>query len=54
MLVNRGLQPQKAQIDALYAVEMFSTCEYDSQDDTGIHLTVPPESAFLLRCFGAP
>ena len=54
VLVNRGLQPQKAQIDALYAVEMFSTCEYDSQDDTGIHLTVPPESAFLLRCFGAP
>lgn len=54
VLVNRGLQPQKARIDALYAVEMFSTCEYDSQDDTGIHLTVPPESAFLLRCFGAP
>ena len=44
----------KACVDAVYAVDMLEDASFDHADSQGLHVTVPPETAYILRCFGKP
>ena len=39
---------------AVYAVDMLEGVEFDDADSRGARVTVPPETAYILRCFGTP
>ncbi|MGI6181627.1 MAG: alpha-amylase family glycosyl hydrolase, partial [Agathobaculum sp.] len=54
VLVNRGRNAECAHIDALFAVDMISTHAFEEHDEHGVVVTVPPETAYILRCFGTP
>ena len=54
ILVNRGHNAVPVRVDAVYAVDMLSNSEFDQADSQGVHITVPPETAYILRCFGTP
>ena len=54
ILVNRGHNAVPVRVDAVYAVDMLSNSEFDQADSRGVHITVPPETAYILRCFGTP
>ncbi len=54
ILVNRGHHAAPACVPAVYAVDMLENTEFDEADSQGVHLTVPPETAYILRCFGTP
>lgn len=53
IMVNRGHQEVKAHVDALYAVDMIDGFkEFTETDSRGLRVTVPPETALILRCGG--
>lgn len=53
VMVNRGHQEVKAHVDALYAVDMIDGFkEFTETDSRGLRVTVPPETALILRCGG--
>lgn len=53
ILVNRSHQEAKTHLDALYAVDMIDDQnEFSEADSHGLRVTVPPETAFILRCGG--
>lgn len=52
VLVNRGHTTARAPIDALYAADILSPVEFDMHGDQGVIASVPPETAYVLRCFG--
>ena len=54
ILVNRGHHAAAARVDAVYAVDMLENAEFDQADSQGLQVTVPPETAYILRCFGMP
>ena len=54
ILVNRGHHAVKACVDAVYAVDMLEDASFDHADSQGLYVTVPPETAYILRCFGKP
>ena len=33
---------------------MLEDAAFDQADSGGLHVTVPPETAYILRCFGTP
>lgn len=53
ILVNRGHKNAHALIDAVYAVDMLTEKGFDSPGRLGMNITVPPETAYILRCFGS-
>lgn len=54
VIVNRGHNTVETYANALYVVDMLSGEGFDDADSHGVHLTVPPETAYILRCFGTP
>ena len=40
-------------LNALYALDLLTQREFDCEDSSGIEITVPAETAYLLRCFGS-
>ena len=54
ILVNRGHHAVHARVQAVYAVDMLEDAAFDQADSGGLHVTVPPETAYILRCFGTP
>ena len=54
ILVNRGHHAVRTHARAVYAVDMLDGAEFDRADSRGVLVTVPPETAYILRCFGTP
>ena len=54
IMVNRGYQDVRTYIDAVYAIDLLSGEEFDHADSKGVRITVPAETAYILRCFGNP
>lgn len=54
ILVNRGHHAVETRVDAVYAVDMLENAEFDRADSRGVYVTIPPETAYILRCFGTP
>ena len=54
VLVNRGHHAVETRAPAVYAVDMLEGVEFDDADSRGARVTVPPETAYILRCFGTP
>ena len=54
VVVNRGHNTLQTCAQAVYVVDMLSGEGFDDADSHGVHLTVPPETAYILRCFGTP
>ncbi|MDO5142607.1 MAG: glycoside hydrolase family 13 protein [Eubacteriales bacterium] len=52
VLVNRGHHAVQTEVDAVYAVDMLTDESFDQSDSHGLHVSVPPETAYILRCFG--
>ena len=40
-------------VNALYALDLLTQREFDCEDSSGIEITVPAETAYLLQCFGS-
>jgi len=53
ILVNRSRQEVRTGVNALYALDLLTQREFDCEDSSGIEITVPAETAYLLRCFGS-
>lgn len=53
VLVNRSRQEVRTGVNALYALDLLTQKEFDCEDSSGIEITVPAETAYLLRCFGS-
>ena len=53
MLVNRSRQEVRTGVNALYALDLLTQREFDCEDSSGIEITVPAETAYLLQCFGS-
>lgn len=54
VLVNRGHNEVQTVVNAVYAVDILSEQGFEQSDSHGLHVTVPPETAYILRCFGTP
>ena len=52
VLVNRGFKEEHTYVDAIYAVDMLTNVEFDHANSNGVRISVPPETAYILRCFG--
>ena len=53
VLVNGGLAQVAGSLGALYALDLLTQREFDCEDSSGIEITVPAETAYLLQCFGS-
>ena len=53
VLVNRSRQEVRTGVNALYALDLLTQREFDCEDSSGIEITVPAETAYLLQCFGS-
>ena len=53
VLVNRGNHAETAEINALYAADLLTEKEFEHKGGRGVTVSVPPETAYILRCFGA-
>ena len=51
--VNRGHQYVETKIDALYALDLLSGEGFAYADPDGLIVSVPPETAYILRCVNA-
>ena len=51
--VNRGHQYAETKIDALYALDLLSGEGFAYADPDGLVVSVPPETAYILRCVNA-
>ena len=51
--VNRGHQYVETKIDALYALDLLSGEGFAYADPDGLVISVPPETAYILRCVNA-
>ncbi|MDO4269821.1 MAG: glycoside hydrolase family 13 protein [Eubacteriales bacterium] len=54
VLVNRGHRVERTYVETVYAVDMLTGEEFDHADSRGVRVSVPPETAYILRCFGTP
>lgn len=54
ILVNRSHQELAVRTDAAFATDLLSGQSFRYMDASGLTLSVPPETAYILRCFGAP
>lgn len=53
IVVNRGHQYAETKIDALYALDLLSGEGFAYADPDGLIVSVPPETAYILRCVNA-
>ena len=53
IVVNRGHQSVTTEIDALYALDLLSGEGFAYAEPDGLSVTVPPETAYILRCIDA-
>lgn len=53
IVVNRGHQYVETKIDALYALDLLSGEGFAYADPDGLIVSVPPETAYILRCVNA-
>lgn len=53
IVVNRGHQYADTKIDALYALDLLSGEGFAYADPDGLIVSVPPETAYILRCVNA-
>lgn len=53
IVVNRGHQYAETKIDALYALDLLSGEGFAYADPDGLVVSVPPETAYILRCVNA-
>ena len=51
--VNRGHQYVETKVDALYALDLLSGEGFAYADPDGLIVSVPPETAYILRCVNA-
>ncbi len=54
VIINRGHRNIRTCVQAVYAVDMLSGTGFEDADSHGVHISVPPETAYVLRCFGTP
>lgn len=54
VIINRGHHNIRTCVQAVYAVDMLSGTGFEDADSHGVHISVPPETAYVLRCFGTP
>lgn len=54
IVVNRGDHAIETYVDAAYALDMLSGQAFEDADSDGLHLGVPPETAYVLRCYNTP
>lgn len=55
ILINRAHHPVSAFAHTIYAVDLLNGGEYEqAENDDGIRVSVPAETACILRCFGTP
>lgn len=54
VIVNRGHHNIRTCVQAVYAVDMLSGTGFEDADSHGVHISVPPETAYVLRCCGTP
>lgn len=52
VIINRGHHHIRTCVQAVCAVDMMSGEEFEDADSHGVHISVPPETAYVLRCFG--
>ena len=53
IVVNRGHQYAETKIDALYALDLLRGEGFAYADPDGLIVSVPPETAYILRCVNA-
>ena len=53
ILVNRSRQEVKTNVNALYALDLLSGEGFAYADPDGLVVSVPPETAYILRCVNA-
>ena len=54
ILVNRAHHPVQTHARAVYAFDLLGGEEFEHPDGEGVRVVVPPETAYILRCFGTP
>nr|WP_297274110.1 glycoside hydrolase family 13 protein [uncultured Agathobaculum sp.] len=53
VVVNRGHHHIRTCVQAVYAADVMSGEGFEDADSHGVHISVPPETAYVLRCFGS-